>query len=210
MRLELVRRSIVGRLPVHHVVHLARIAAQVVQLPLIQRPGIDQLVRGGANAVLRADVALAAATGAVVHGGTPFLGWTAAQDRQRAAPLHVGRHLEPGRIEEPRRERACGQRRRDGRSERARGTARIAGRVLCDVWPTGVAVVWSLRHSGPWPSTTHPLRTSVGITAMRRRLVPIAFQGWPEDLLPDELKAANPLGLPRHGNGVLGARQRDG
>ncbi|KRB08900.1 hypothetical protein [Lysobacter sp. Root690] len=82
--------------------------------------------------------------------------------------------------------------------------------MVYNVWPTGVAVVWSLGHSGLLPSTTHPLRTSVGITAMRRRLVPIAFQGWPEDLLPNELKAANPLDLPRLGNGVLGARQRDG
>lgn len=37
--------------------------------------------------------------------------------------------------------------------------------------------------------------------ALRRWLVPVTFQGWPEDLLPDELKSANPLGLPRRSDG---------
>lgn len=85
---------------------------------------------------------------------------------------------------------------------RARDALRgIAGRIVYNAWPTGVAVAWGMQHGGPWPSTTNALHTSVGMTALRRWLVPVTFQGWPEDLLPDELKAANPLGLPRRSDG---------
>ena len=79
----------------------------------------------------------------------------------------------------------------------------IAGRIVYNAWPTGVAVAWGMQHGGPWPATTNPLHTSVGMTALRRWLVPVTFQGWPEALLPDELKAANPLGLPRRSDGAL-------
>lgn len=77
-----------------------------------------------------------------------------------------------------------------------------AGRVLFAGWPTGVAVTWAQHHGGPWPSTTS-LHTSVGATAIRRFLRPIAYQDAPEARLPDELKEANPLGLPRRVDGVL-------
>ncbi|TAM31848.1 MAG: aldehyde dehydrogenase (NADP(+)) [Rhodanobacter sp.] len=80
----------------------------------------------------------------------------------------------------------------------------IAGRVIYNAWPTGVAVAWGMQHGGPWPATTNPLHTSVGATAIRRWLVPVSFQSWPDALLPDELKDANPLGIPRRRDGVLG------
>jgi NADP-dependent aldehyde dehydrogenase len=78
----------------------------------------------------------------------------------------------------------------------------IAGRVLFAGWPTGVAVSWAQQHGGPWPSTTS-LHTSVGTTAIRRFLRPVAWQSAPDDVLPDALKEANPLGIPRRVDGVL-------
>ncbi len=54
-----------------------------------------------------------------------------------------------------------------------------AGRVLFDGYPTGVAVAWAQHHGGPWPAT-NSLHTSVGMTAMRRFLRPIAWQGGTE------------------------------
>ncbi|MFJ2164484.1 aldehyde dehydrogenase (NADP(+)) [Streptomyces griseofuscus] len=71
------------------------------------------------------------------------------------------------------------------------------GRLIHNGWPTGVAVCWAMHHGGPWPSTTAPLHTSVGATAIDRWLVPISYQDWPDDLLPAELQDANPLGVPR-------------
>ncbi|UOE44215.1 aldehyde dehydrogenase (NADP(+)) [Agromyces larvae] len=81
--------------------------------------------------------------------------------------------------------------------------AEIAGRVLFAGWPTGVAVSWAQQHGGPWPSTTS-IHTSVGMTAMRRFLRPVAFQDAPEHALPPELRDGNPLGIPRRVDGVLG------
>lgn len=78
----------------------------------------------------------------------------------------------------------------------------VAGRVLFAGWPTGVAVSWAQQHGGPWPATTS-IHTSVGVTAMRRFLRPVAFQDAPEGALPDELKEHNPLGIPRRVDGVL-------
>jgi NADP-dependent aldehyde dehydrogenase len=63
-----------------------------------------------------------------------------------------------------------------------------------------------MQHGGPWPATTNALFTSVGATAIRRWLVPVTSQGWPEELLPPELQAGNPLGIPRRFDGVLGVK----
>ena len=79
---------------------------------------------------------------------------------------------------------------------------RLAGRVLFAGWPTGVAVTWSQHHGGPWPSTTSQF-TSVGATAVRRFLRPIAYQDAPESALPKALRESNPLGIPRRVDGVL-------
>lgn len=72
-----------------------------------------------------------------------------------------------------------------------------AGRVIWDGWPTGVAVTWAMHHGGPWPATTAPLHTSVGVTAIRRFLRPVVYQNVPDTFLPAPLQAANPLGVPR-------------
>jgi NADP-dependent aldehyde dehydrogenase len=75
--------------------------------------------------------------------------------------------------------------------------ARIAGRIVFDGWPTGVAIAWAQHHGGSWPATTASVHTSVGATAIRRFLAPIAYQDAPESSLPAELRAGNPLGIPR-------------
>ena len=72
-----------------------------------------------------------------------------------------------------------------------------AGRLIFNGWPTGVAVVWAMEHGGPWPATTAPWTTSVGATAIRRWLQPVAYQDWPDAALPAALRRANPLGFPR-------------
>jgi NADP-dependent aldehyde dehydrogenase len=64
----------------------------------------------------------------------------------------------------------------------------IAGRIVCNGWPTGVAVVAAQHHGGPWPATTVPGTTSVGTAAIRRWLVPVAYQDFPPELLPEELQ----------------------
>src|ERR1035441_9548106 len=64
---------------------------------------------------------------------------------------------------------------------------RIAGRIVCNGWPTGVAVVAAQHHGGPWPATTAPAYTSVGTAAIRRWLVPVAYQDFPAELLPPRL-----------------------
>jgi NADP-dependent aldehyde dehydrogenase len=78
----------------------------------------------------------------------------------------------------------------------------IAGRVLFAGWPTGVAVSWAQQHGGPWPSTTS-IHTSVGVTALRRFLRPVAYQDAPDAALPPELREENPLDIPRRVDGVL-------
>lgn len=72
----------------------------------------------------------------------------------------------------------------------------LAGRVLVNGWPTGVAVAPAQHHGGPYPATTST-STSVGATAIERWLRPVTYQSTPGHLLPPELRDGNPLGLPR-------------
>ncbi len=64
----------------------------------------------------------------------------------------------------------------------------VAGRIVCNGWPTGVAVVAAQHHGGPFPATTVPAYTSVGTAAIRRWLVPVAYQNFPAELLPAALR----------------------
>lgn len=61
------------------------------------------------------------------------------------------------------------------------------GRLVFDGYPTGVRVSWAQHHGGPWPATNSQ-HTSVGVSAMRRFLRPLAYQDAPEAVLPDELR----------------------
>lgn len=83
----------------------------------------------------------------------------------------------------------------------ARQVAGSAGRVIFNGYPTGVAVTWAMQHGGPYPSSTAVAATSVGATAIRRFLRPVAYQDAPAGLLPAELREDNPLGLPRRVDG---------
>ena len=82
---------------------------------------------------------------------------------------------------------------------------RKAGRILANGYPTGVEVSHAMVHGGPFPATLNPASTSVGATAIRRFLRPVCYQDLPDALLPDGLKRANPLGLPRMTDGLLSA-----
>jgi NADP-dependent aldehyde dehydrogenase len=77
----------------------------------------------------------------------------------------------------------------------------VAGRLVFNGYPTGVRVSWGQHHGGPWPAT-NTTHTSVGVTAIRRFLRPVAWQDAPADLLPIELRD-NYEGVPRRVDGVL-------
>lgn len=68
--------------------------------------------------------------------------------------------------------------------------ARTVGRVVFNGWPTGVVVTHAQHHGGPWPASTAPAYTSVGAAAIRRWLVPVAYQDFPDSLLPAALRPA--------------------
>ncbi len=72
-----------------------------------------------------------------------------------------------------------------------------AGRLIINSFPTGVEVNSSMVHGGPYPATSDGASTSVGTGAILRYTRPVSYQGFPDSLLPDELKAANPLGINR-------------
>ena len=74
-----------------------------------------------------------------------------------------------------------------------------AGRVLWNQWPTGVSVTDAQQHGGPYPATTSPGTTSVGTAAITRFLRPVAYQGYPQHLLPAELR--DDAVLPRRVDG---------
>lgn len=72
-----------------------------------------------------------------------------------------------------------------------------AGRLLLNGYPTGVEVCDSMVHGGPYPATSDARGTSVGTLAIDRFLRPVCYQNFPDELLPDALKNANPLGINR-------------
>ncbi|MCP3425212.1 aldehyde dehydrogenase (NADP(+)) [Rothia sp. AR01] len=78
-----------------------------------------------------------------------------------------------------------------------------AGRILWNQWPTGVSVTDAQQHGGPYPATTAPSTTSVGTAAIYRFQRPVAFQGFPQGLLPDELVDTPHQDLTRRVNGKL-------
>ncbi len=80
--------------------------------------------------------------------------------------------------------------------------APVAGRVVIDGWPTGVANSWAQQHGGPWPATSRPDATSVGAAALDRFTRPVAFQGVADAVLPAALKNDNPWAVPRRVNGL--------
>lgn len=77
------------------------------------------------------------------------------------------------------------------------------GRFIFNGVPTGVEVCQAMHHGGPYPSTTDARFSSVGADAIKRFARPLSFQNWPDALLPEELRNANPLGIWRTVNNEL-------
>jgi NADP-dependent aldehyde dehydrogenase len=77
------------------------------------------------------------------------------------------------------------------------------GRLIFNGVPTGVEVCPSMTHGGPYPSSTDSRFTAVGIHSIKRWVRPFSYQDWPNDLLPNELKNENPLGIIRLVNNKL-------
>jgi len=71
------------------------------------------------------------------------------------------------------------------------------GRIIFNGVPTGVEVCPSMQHGGPYPASTDSRFTAVGIHSIKRWVRPFSYQDWPNNLLPDELKNENPLGISR-------------
>lgn len=63
-----------------------------------------------------------------------------------------------------------------------------AGRLVWNGVPTGVEVCDAQMHGGPFPATSHPFFGAVGLRSMKRWCRPIAYQNFPAELLPLELK----------------------
>lgn len=69
------------------------------------------------------------------------------------------------------------------------------GRLLNDKMPTGVAVSLAMNHGGPFPATSHPGFTSVGIPASLRRFGMLAcYDGVRQARLPSALQNKNSTG----------------
>jgi NADP-dependent aldehyde dehydrogenase len=75
--------------------------------------------------------------------------------------------------------------------------AEKAGRVVLNSFPTGVEVSGAMVHGGPYPATSNAATTSVGKRAISRFARLIAYQGFPDNALPDALKDNNPLEINR-------------
>lgn len=69
------------------------------------------------------------------------------------------------------------------------------GRLLNDKMPTGVAVSPAMNHGGPYPATSHPGFTAVGIPGALRRFAMLeCYDGVRPQRLPAALRDKNPNG----------------
>ena len=81
------------------------------------------------------------------------------------------------------------------------------GRLLNDKMPTGVAVSPAMQHGGPFPATSHPGFTAVGIpTAIARFAMLQCYDGVREDRLPPVLR--NTIQNPHTWRSINGAWTR--
>jgi len=63
----------------------------------------------------------------------------------------------------------------------AQALAFRSGRIVINGWPTGVAVAPAQMHGGPYPASTSPRDTSVGLAAINRFTRPVVWQSMPGD-----------------------------
>lgn len=80
------------------------------------------------------------------------------------------------------------------------------GRLVFNGFPTGVEVCHAMVHGGPYPATSDGRSTSVGTQAIDRFCRLVAWQNFPDQALPEELRDANPLKIWRM---IDGERGRD-
>jgi alpha-ketoglutaric semialdehyde dehydrogenase len=80
---------------------------------------------------------------------------------------------------------------------------RKVGRLVLNSFPTGVEVSHAMVHGGPYPATSDGRSTSVGSQAIFRFARPVCYQGFPDAVLPDELKDGNPLNAWRMVDGEM-------
>ncbi len=72
-----------------------------------------------------------------------------------------------------------------------------AGRVVENRMPTGLGVVPSMQHGGPWPSAGPPFFSAVGFPwTLLRFARRVCFDGWSERRLPEIVRDAAPPGRP--------------
>lgn len=74
---------------------------------------------------------------------------------------------------------------------------RRTGRIVVNAFAHPQEVTYATVHGGPFPATSDSRFTSVGMTSIERFLRPVAYQGFPDALLPEVLRDFNPLKLPR-------------
>jgi len=74
---------------------------------------------------------------------------------------------------------------------------RRTGRIVVNAFAHPQEVTHATVHGGPFPATSDSRFTSVGMTSIERFLRPVAYQGFPDALLPEPLREANALNLPR-------------
>jgi NADP-dependent aldehyde dehydrogenase len=79
---------------------------------------------------------------------------------------------------------------------------RRTGRIVVNAFAHPQEVTFATVHGGPFPATSDSRFTSVGMTSIERFLRPVAYQGFPQALLPEVLRDLNPSGLPRLIDGV--------
>lgn len=74
---------------------------------------------------------------------------------------------------------------------------RKVGRLIINGFPTGLEVCAAMQHGGPYPAASHSFFTSVGTASILRFVRPVSYQGFPQAVLPDELKDDNPRNIWR-------------
>ncbi|VVM43864.1 Alpha-ketoglutaric semialdehyde dehydrogenase [Pseudomonas fluorescens] len=74
---------------------------------------------------------------------------------------------------------------------------RRTGRIVVNAFAHPQEVTYATVHGGPFPATSDSRFTSVGMTSIDRFLRPVAYQGFPDALLPEALRESNPLQLVR-------------
>ncbi|MEW2514550.1 aldehyde dehydrogenase (NADP(+)) [Streptomyces sp. NPDC046870] len=80
---------------------------------------------------------------------------------------------------------------------------RRTGRIVFNAFSIPQEVTYATTHGGPFPATSDSRFTSVGMGAIERFIRPVTYQNFPDGLLPQPLREANPLHLWRVVDGEL-------